>query len=326
MAALHEMHPSTIEEALPALETDVFRGYLGDDPERIRAIMPTDTAVDPTCFTDAMGVKVSLDYCPWIWDRTGVVETRIPIPTDTYLGEAIEYVGFAVAVERATGRDTLTIVELGAGWGPWVSLGSVNAHRLGFPNARIVAFEADGVRYNALRQHLALNNIVPADAPAEGEAGGYQWKLHHAAAHWEDSVLYWPAESNVLDAGMAAITDPDATNDYRGQPIATIEVKAVSVTRALAHLDIIDFMHIDIQGGEEDLLPRIIDDLQTKVRVLFLGTHSRKIEGDFIQMLGDRGWHLFRERPCQFYPMSDAPTLVGRTYMDGAQLWINPRL
>lgn len=321
-----DVGPSSIDASLPALESDVFRGYLAEDIDRIRRIAPTETPVDPTLFTDAMGVKVSLDYCPWIWDRTGYVERRLPIPTDTYLGEAIEYAGFAIAVEKAAGQSQLSVVELGAGWGPWVSLGAVNAVRLGFPKVSIVAFEADATRFAAMRQHLSINAIVSQEEPAFGEREGCEWRLHHAAAHWEDGTLYWPASSNVHDAGMAAIHDASAVSDYRGQEIQTIEVKATSVAGAIEHLPVVDFMHIDIQGGEAELIPQLLEVLERKVRVLFLGTHSRKIEGDFIELLGSRGWQLYRERPCQFYPMSEAPTLTGRTYMDGAQLWINARL
>lgn len=321
-----DLGTSTIDLAMPALETDVFRGYLAEDIDRIRAIAPSDTPIDPGFFTDAMGVKVSLDYCPWVWDRTGYVESALPIPTDTYLGEAIEYAGFAIAVEKAAGQSQLSVVELGAGWGPWVSLGAVNAARLGFPKVSIVAFEADAVRYAAMRKHLSINAITPEHAEPFGEQGGREWRLHHAAAHWEDGVLYWPAASNVHDAGMAAIHDADAASDYRGLQIETVEVKATSVAGAIEHLPVVDFMHIDIQGGEADLIPRLLDVLEAKVRVLFIGTHSRKIEGDFIELLGSRGWDLYRERPCQFYPMSEAPTLTGRTYMDGAQLWVNKRV
>ncbi|WP_197272347.1 FkbM family methyltransferase [Brevundimonas sp. AAP58] len=321
-----ELGASTVDLNLPLLETDVFRGYLAEDVARIRTIAPADVVADPAFFTDAMGVKVSLDYCPWVWDRTGYVERRLPIPTDTYLGEAIEYAGFAMAVERAAGQDQLSVVELGAGWGPWVSLGAVTAARLGFAKASIVAFEADATRFAAMRRHLTINGVIEADAPDFGRQGRFEWRLHHAAAHSENGALYWPANSNVHDAGMAAIHEAGAVQDYRGQTIDTIEVKAVSVTEAIDHLPVVDFMHIDIQGGEADLIPCLLDVLQQKVRVLFIGTHSRKIEGDFIDLLSSRGWGLHRERPCQFYPLSDAPTLIGRTYVDGAQLWINSRL
>ncbi|RZI59781.1 MAG: hypothetical protein EOP94_02535 [Zymomonas sp.] len=125
---------------------------------------------------------------------------------------------------------------------------------------------------------------------------------------------------------MAAIHDADAVADYRGNEIKTIEIKAMSVAKAIAHLPVVDFMHVDIQGGEEELIPALLDSLDASVRMLFIGTHNRKIEGDFIELLGARGWSLLRERPCQFYPMSVAPTLTGRTYMDGAQLWHNPRV
>ena len=56
---------------------------------------------------------------------------------------------------------------------------------------------------------------------------------------------------------------------------------------------------------------------------MFIGTHSRKIEGDLIEFCNQQGWTLLRERPCQFYSQAKAPTLAGSTHHDGGQFWIN---
>lgn len=322
-ASAAPVYKSSVDPALPTREKDVFRGFFAEDFDRVRAIMPAGLTPDPRAFTDALGVRISPEYCPWIAGRVGKVEARLPFPTDTYLGEAVEYVGFAHAIATAENRRRLSVVELGAGWGPWVSLGGVVGPRMGFEEIRIVAFEADSARFAALRKHLALNGIVGEDAPDAGQAPGLDWRLHDGAAHWENGTLYWPAEADANDAGNAAIADPGAATDYRGLAIATKAIKAVSVAEALDHLDMVDFMHVDIQGGEEELLPKLMDVLTEKVRVLFIGTHSRKIEGDFIGMFESRKWFLARERPCQFYSMAQSPTLAGRTYVDGAQLWLN---
>lgn len=62
------------------------------------------------------------------------------------------------------------------------------------------------------------------------------------------------------------------------------------------------------------------------MRFLFVGTHSRKIEGDLIATLFKRGWKLEREKPCRFDGQGHTPILTGLTTDDGGQVWRNPRL
>lgn len=323
MAEARALHSMKINVDLPALESDVFRGYTAEDIDRIKRIMPKKISASSAYYTDSMGIRVSPEYCPWIGEFIGSVDDIPPIPSDGYLGEAIEYAAFAIATELSKYRTTFNVVELGAGWGPWVSLAAVNAPKLGFDRVNLVAFEADGTRFNSLRKHLIINDVIHSDSHDEGEDGRYGWKLLNSAAHWENTKLYWPASSDLLDAGMAPTSDPTASVDYRGKTVEHVEIDAIDVVEALSHLDVVDFMHIDIQGGEAELIPNIIDELTKKVSVLMIGTHSRKIEGDFIASLPQKGWKLFRERPCQFYSMADAPTLEGLTYLDGAQMWVN---
>ena len=323
MTESRALYQSNINAELPALETDVFRGYAAEDIDRIKRIMPEDLQPDSAFYTDSMGVKISPEYCPWIAASVGSVDNTVPIPGDGYIGEAIEYAAFAIATELSKNRSTFNVVELGAGWGPWVSLAAVNAPRLGFEKVNLVAFEADSTRFDSLRRHLSINNVIHPDSGNEGEDEHYGWRLLNSAAHWANTKLYWPASSNLLDAGMAPTSDPNASVDYRGKSIEHIEINAIDVIEAIDHLDVVDFMHIDIQGGEAELIPNILDALSKKVSVLMIGTHSRKIEGDFIASLPQKGWKLFRERPCQFYSMANAPTLEGLTYIDGAQMWVN---
>jgi hypothetical protein len=60
------------------------------------------------------------------------------------------------------------------------------------------------------------------------------------------------------------------------------------------------------------------------VRHLFVGTHSRTIEGDLIELLWSRRWRLLREQPCVFDLNRDGPVLNALTIRDGGQFWANP--
>jgi FkbM family methyltransferase len=307
--------------ALPFTEQDLFRGFTAEDVDRISSLRADHHQTAPDLFVDALGIKVDPSYCPWISGRVGCHETEAPLPWDGYLGDGIEYAALALAFEWALPRDIFTVGEIGAGWGHWVSASALTARRRGFRRVNLIAFEADSERYGAMRQHLAINDLVPPDALAVGSREIFSWKLHNAAAHWSDTTLYWPAAGKEFDAGMAAVDSPDQPVDYRGVVTAYKPIPALDIRDSFDDIDVVDLLHIDIQGSEYDLISNILDFLSTKVRCLFVGTHSRKIEGDLIHDLRQRGWVLIREKPCQFYSMAGAPTLIGLTYLDGGQFW-----
>jgi hypothetical protein len=217
----------------------------------------------------------------------------------------------------AAGRTTFSAVELGAGWGPWTTFLALCAERAGFTTINLAAFEADRARFDVLEKHLALNGVT---------AERYNVSLFRAAAWWRDETMYWPLNAGVLDAGLAVAGGwRRPSHDYRGVPLDFEKIKARSIAGALADFPPIDFLHVDIQGGEWELISRSLGYLSARVRSMFVGTHSRKIEGDLIDLLRVNGW-LMRERPCRFRTeLPRAATLVGETYHDGGQFWRNER-
>jgi FkbM family methyltransferase len=302
----------------PFSENDLFRGFTEDDVPRVRALT-VEAVPTPGVFTDRLGVKVHPLNCSWIADSVGTAAAGPLLPEDGYLAEGIEYAALALALEWARGG-SFVVGEIGAGWGPWVSAAALVCRRRGFEHVHMVALEADPIRYGQLRRHLAVNGLVSEDAPAEGAT----WRLLQAAAGVEDGTLYWP-EGSSYDAGMQAASTPREV-DYRGQQVRHRPVRAVSLATAFEGIGTVDFLHVDIQGGEAELIPGSLPFLNSRVRCMFVGTHSRKIEGDLIELLRCEGWALEREKPCRFNPRSAAPTLVGLTHLDGGQFWRNPRL
>jgi FkbM family methyltransferase len=296
-----------------AAESDVFSGYLPEDESRVAALMVRPQP-SPGVYVDAFGVKVDPAYCPWV--KAGDVGTAPPFP-NSYLCDGIEFASAALALEMAAGRPAFTAAELGAGWGPWTGFMALCAERAGFKAIHLAAFEADRERYEVMQRHLALNGI----------SDGNRFKLATfcAAAWWRDETLYWPRGAGVHDAGLAATSGERPTHDYRGKAFDFDEIAALSIETALAGFPPIDFLHIDIQGSEWELISRSIDYLSSRVRTMFVGTHSRKIEGDLIDFLRARDWTLLRERPCRFYNAERNATLVGTTYHDGGQFWRNER-
>lgn len=85
----------------------------------------------------------------------------------------------------------------------------------------------------------------------------------------------------------------------------------------------VDLLHIDIQGGEAELVNKSLPDLNRLVRRIVIGIHSRAIEGALIDMLTGAGWILEVERPAIYRLTEAAPPLL---VVDGLQGWANPRL
>jgi hypothetical protein len=85
-----------------------------------------------------------------------------------------------------------------------------------------------------------------------------------------------------------------------------------------------DLIHIDIQGDEHDICNSCIEDLNDRVHWIVVGTHSRKIDGDMLQLLTRAQWELEHEQPTTFQFRRNTP-LEAMTTMDGTQVWRNPR-
>ena len=309
--------------------SEIYRGYLEEDRPRLAALAALSVpAVVEGFYVDCFGHRFHPLYQQAIHDRIGQVSEVLPLPGDRHLSEGIEYAAAALALESAQGRDTFCAVELGAGFGPWTAFFGLMAGRLGFQHIHLAAFEADAGRYRQLRSHLAHNGVVAADAPAQGSEAAIHWQLHNAAAWWQDTTVRWPDNHNPRDAGMRAeaASAPDRQSDYRGRETTYIDIPALDVAKALHGLPPIDLLHIDIQGSEAELIPRLLEFLNTRVRAVFIGTHSRKIEGDLMALLYGARWQLLREKPCRFDCQRTTDDLDGRTTADGAQYWINPTL
>ena len=127
-----------------------------------------------------------------------------------------------------------------------------------------------------------------------------------------------------MDAGRAVSVESNIEVDYRGKPSEFLAVSGLSLADLVAEYKNVDYVHIDVQGTESVIIPRSVEALERHVRYMFIGTHSRKIEGDIIDLLISRSWRLIKEQPCVFDPLASSPSLAGLTRRDGGQFWGSP--
>ncbi len=301
-----------------------FTAYFPQDVKYLASLAAKVDEAHPNLIIDYLGMRIDPDYEPQQQQRRGEVLKRLPFPTDTILSEGIEYAALGQSLLRS-GND-FDVIEVGAGWGPWVARAAICARRLGKSRIEFSAIEADGARFDALRRHLALNDLVPLSAANEGAAAGLAWHLYRAIAWNDENGALWP-DGALGDAGRQAMAFQK--NDGRASPApqrSATRQHSVSLPRVLQKHRKVDLLHMDVQGSETALIASALDDLNSKVRHLFVGTHSRLIEGEILSLLLKQGWNLLREEPCVFRTRSGGVPLEEMTLRDGGQLWENPRL
>ena len=264
---------------------------------------------DPSYVTNYLGVRVDPKVCPAILQGRGGEVEPAPIPGNWH-ADIAEFAAVLRSVELA--EDTFTMAELGCGWGCWMNNAGTVAKRLGL-KVLLIGVEGDKGHIALAKESLAINGFVPEEikifwgiaAATEGFAlfprqavAGTSWGL--------EPVFNADAETRAkaLDAGshdeLPMIPLADLIDEKRQR---------------------LDLLHIDIQGGEADLIHNSLDLINNHVRYLFIGTHSREIEGRLFADLIAAGWHLEIERPAVLN-LDSLPTVV----IDGVQGWRNRRL
>jgi FkbM family methyltransferase len=300
-------------QARETLGEDFFGGWDPSDIELFqRHARPSLATKDK--ITDFLGIKTAENLVPWAGLLTGTVNAELPIPNDRVHAETIEYFALLHSVECAP-QDRFTIVELGASFGPWICVGATVAARTGRSKIRLTAVEAGRFLFDLIPIHLSENGIGAEHAEIH---------LVHGAVSTQPGMVYFPKVQAPNELGGQAVNNLTDV-DYLNRKIEHEQVTAYTLADVLPD-GVTDLLHVDIQGSEATLLPANIALLNERVRAIFVGIHSRRIEGELLELFHASGWSLIRERPTKFAALPERPDIVGWTTRDGGQYWRNPRL
>jgi hypothetical protein len=276
--------------------------------------------------TDFLGIRHGIEFFPASYEHnSGAVFQKLPIPDDGFHAESIEYVACFTSVEDSS--DSYTMFELGAGWGPWMSIAGSTAIKKGIKKINLIGVEGAHNKTGFIKKHLLENGLRPDKEDLETT-------LYNPQFQWEVNTKIYDGIINATgddmefpevppDAYGASLTDgTSARMDTR-----LIKTKGYSFSGISSGYDLIDFVHLDLQGYEEEFVPSVIETLKEKVRFLFIGTHTRRIEGNLLNVLYDNGFKLLREQPCRVaWPESKPASFVDCTFKDGGQFWVNKNL
>lgn len=258
----------------------------------------------PNRYLNYFGVTIDPKFFPTILsDRAGEVEQET-IPANWH-ADLAEFGAALRAVDLA--KNTFTMIELGCGWGCWMNITGAAARRKGL-DVFLIGVEGDNDHVSFAFQSLTENRFAPDT-----------FKIHRGIAAAKAGYALFPSQEGG-HWGLSPVFH--STPEQRDEALATGNYEVLPMVSLLdvanGH-DRIDLLHIDIQGGEAELVAEVLDFLKERVAYILIGTHSRPIEGRLWEMLEGAGWLLEIERPAIF--MNHEERLF--VSVDGVQGWRN---
>jgi FkbM family methyltransferase len=315
--------PGPVAPATPAAPgatpDQIFKGYADSDLRLFDLFSHAQPQPQPGFVTDFLGNRTRTTS---LWDGVRDLDGRItgrPVPHDLF--ETIEWIGLLKAVVSA--RDSrFAMMELGAGWGPWLVAGAGAARLRGLTDVRLLGVEADPGRFELMRQHFLDNDLDP-----DGH------RLVCAAVGVESGHARWPRIFDPANAGGARpvrqagqTLDQDDSTYMAGAMDDCIDIPILPLAELLSEAPVWDLVHVDVQGWEATLCTHCVEALSARARWLVIGTHSRFIEGVIINSLGAAGWALENEKPTRFRFNAEKRSVELMTEVDGVQVWRNANL
>ena len=250
----------------------------------------------------ATRVVYNKNWAPFATPANKTARPNFPPKNEHYLD------WIAVLTAAAKARGVFRMAELGAGWAPWLVRGALAARqRDEVASCELMAVEADPTHYRWALEHFEDNGLPPTDH-----------HILHGAVSRRAEVLRFPVVAEPNADYSASLLDVETV-------AKTISVQGHTLADLLGRFSgPLDFLHVDIQGSEFDVLPPAIAEISTSVRAIMIGTH----EGDdsheeLAALFRQNGW----QEQLNLGPSRTTETPWGEIRTDDGFLWFeNARL
>jgi len=231
-----------------------------------------------------------------------------------------EWIDLLTAIERSDSQ--FTMIEVGAGYGRWISNAAAALKRRkkkSTSRVKLVALEANKARYELMVKNCAHNEIASSDV-----------KLLRAACTPDGSPVFMicnddygasvAKNADAMKAFELANSDVISARDERGQTFLVEKVPAIRLEELMTER--IDFLDVDIQGAELDVILSCIDAMDAYVKMAHVGTHSVLVDARLSHLFHLHGWRPRRIFSCG--TVNQTPYGAFQ-FIDGIQSWENPR-
>jgi hypothetical protein len=271
----------------------------------IAAFAVPGLAPGPGVVTNFLGARIPPGVFPQILERMAGKLEPPPDPGNWH-ADIAEWAAALRSVDLA--RGSYRILELGCGWGCWLTNMGVAARARGLA-VDLIGIEGDAGHLGRAREVLLLNGFAEDD-----------FRLVHGVAGPRPGLAIFPRPEGMANWGGQAQFHPDAETLARARANPALQVLDCHTIPELAGNRPIDLLHIDIQGAEAAFVEGNLEHMAGHVRRVLIGTHSRAIEGALTTRLLDAGWRLEMERPAVVTIHAHRPVC----HVDGVQMWANP--
>ena len=189
---------------------------------------------------------------------------------------------------------------------------AVAARNKGF-DYELIGVEGDPHHIDFAKETCQLNGISSKNL-----------ELHHGIAAATNGVALFPKQTVIgknwgLEPIFSASQQQQEEAVHSGKYTA---LPMLSLQDVIGTHNTIDLLHLDIQGGERNLIENSLTTLSEKVAYMFVATHSRRNEKSIKSVLRNQHWKLEIERPAIYKMRITGPRLK----IDGVQGWRNTQL
>ena len=189
---------------------------------------------------------------------------------------------------------------------------AVAARNKGF-DYELIGVEGDPHHIDFAKETCQLNGISSNNL-----------ELHHGIAAATKGVALFPKQTVIgKNWGLEPIFS--ASQHQQEEAVRSGKYTALpmlSLQDVIGAHNTIDLLHLDIQGGERNLIENSLTTLSEKVAYMFVATHSRRNEKSIKEVLRNQPWKLEIERPAIYKMQITGPRLK----IDGVQGWRNTQL
>lgn len=209
----------------------------------------------------------------WRPDPPGPVEKPRPRPSATY-AELAFVLRAVTSPSRLPG--TRTVLELGAGFGPWLLTIESACRRVGGPSYRLVGVEAHPERVRWMKEHFAHQSIEPERTEA----------IHAGVGARPGRAWFTPA------AGFGAAYGESLSERPTGRD-GEAEVPVLGFVDLIRRVSPVELIHADVQGAEADIFDTpALDAMSETVARVGIATHSRAIGRTLHARFEAAGWRI----------------------------------
>jgi hypothetical protein len=293
----------------------------------IDSLRPWSGRVPEGYFVDALGVRTRASFRPTLTEQdSSERDLHTQLPSVAGDGEGwFEMVDWLVSAREAT--DEYVAVSLGAAYGTqlvgaWKALQLVNP----LPSL-LIAVEAVPENCRWIAQHMDDNGIAPESqviiqaavgpdnevvlfpvgAPGSGRNNCVSTNAPQSRAIYA-SVLGRPEHASRIVRNLFKANSTGLARDLGDGAVGEVKfVSALTLGDIIGPLRRVDFLEVDIQQSEAEVIPPFIGLLTRKVRRAHIGTHGAAIHAQLRGLFMRAGWEIVFD----FAPDSSHDTELG---------------